>query len=267
MSNLQTVFLHNEYKFLKNPDLLKNITKTVNDLKKLSDDLLKFKNTDTMNAPMIYENFRMFSRLLQKYMDEAAHRGINGQIVEGVLPNPITVDTVPTLVGISYQSIETLAVWFGERDIQKFISFLVYFNFINAGSCKLLQRFITIQTDQVYNSQELQNLWIKSGGKPEHAKIMAAIALAESSGKPSVINKSNNNGTWDIGLWQINTIHQGAFGLPTIPNYKDPTIDSDEFVQLLQNPHANASAASRIQSSQGFKAWVTYNTEAYLKYM
>jgi hypothetical protein len=74
---------------------------------------------------------------------------------------------------------------------------------------------------------------------------MAAIAMAESGGKYNVTN-TNNNGTIDTGLWQINSVHK-------LGNLKDPV--------------GNAKAANIVYTKQGYTAWTVYKTGAYKKFM
>lgn len=77
---------------------------------------------------------------------------------------------------------------------------------------------------------------------------MAAIALAESSGRMDA-QDDDSNGTVDLGLWQINSIH----------GY-DPN-------QLVNNANYNTKAAIAVLNSQGLGAWSTYNSGAYKKYL
>lgn len=54
-----------------------------------------------------------------------------------------------------------------------------------------------------YSFAQLEDLWIKAGGNKQYAPIAASVAMAESSGNPQSTNH-NTNGSWDMGLWQIN---------------------------------------------------------------
>lgn len=88
--------------------------------------------------------------------------------------------------------------------------------------------------------QQLQDVWVSSGGSQAMAPLMAAIALAESGGVPNNTNPTDNGGkqtSW--GLWQVsNGTHQAY------PNWSDPT--------------ANARIAQGKLSTQGLTAWGTY---------
>lgn len=99
------------------------------------------------------------------------------------------------------------------------------------------------------NSNSLAQLWIEAGGNPALANTMAAIALAESSGRVDATNK-NSNGTTDYGLWQINSSHT--------------QFDSQ---RLLSDPLYNAQAAVSVFKSQGLTAWTTYTSGAYRQFL
>jgi hypothetical protein len=97
-----------------------------------------------------------------------------------------------------------------------------------------------------YSQAQLAAMWIQAGGDPAVAQTMAAIAMAESSGRSNATNY-NTNGTTDRGLWQINSVH----------GY----VPSTSF-----DPLANARQAVAVYNSQGLKAWSTYNNGSYLKF-
>lgn len=71
-------------------------------------------------------------------------------------------------------------------------------------------------------------------------KVMAAVAMAESSGRTDVVNSIGC-----VGLWQINQpVH-----VKTHPTWT---------VSWLKNPMNNAAAAKVIYQSQGMAAWEAY---------
>jgi hypothetical protein len=95
---------------------------------------------------------------------------------------------------------------------------------------------------------QLEGLWIQAGGDASKAPVMAAIALAESGGRPTATNLTDNNGTQSsFGLWQIST---GTHNPPN-PNWS--------------NPLTNAQLAVTKYNSQGLGAWGTYTSGAYRK--
>lgn len=75
--------------------------------------------------------------------------------------------------------------------------------------------------------------------------------MAESHGNPQAYN-DNQNGSNDKGLMQINSIHVQS-GLIN---------DNDRY-----NPEINMQAAYAIYRGSGWKAWASYNSGSYLKYM
>jgi hypothetical protein len=78
--------------------------------------------------------------------------------------------------------------------------------------------------------------------------IFIAIALAESSGETTNVGGPNNNGTYDYGLWQINSSH-------------DALLKGGDW----HNPTANFQMACSLYQGAGnkFTPWTTYNTGVY----
>lgn len=82
---------------------------------------------------------------------------------------------------------------------------------------------------------------------PEDPKLMIAVAKAESGLNPRAIHK-NTNGTLDIGIFQINTVHG--------------------YDQLsLTDIDTNIKVAREIYNKQGLKAWTVIATGAYKKFL
>lgn len=101
-----------------------------------------------------------------------------------------------------------------------------------------------------YTFGQLETLWINAGGSTALAPVMAAIALAESSGNPNATNPNDNGGlqtSW--GLWQLS---DGTHNQP---------------VNNILNPEVNAQQAVKKYKSQGLTAWGTYTSGIYRKYM
>lgn len=96
----------------------------------------------------------------------------------------------------------------------------------------------------------IAQLWINAGGSPRMANLMAAIAMAESSGNPGEVNSSSKA----TGLWQIEpaTWAQYSGGLP----FSDAT-----------NPADNAKVAVAVLKGQGLGAWATYTSGAYKQFI
>ena len=84
---------------------------------------------------------------------------------------------------------------------------------------------------------------------PWNSKIMLAIAQAESGCNPRSDNSGlNTDGTYDYGLFQINSVHGHSRS-------------------ILANPAKNTEIAFKIWQSQGYRAWSAYNNGSYLKFM
>jgi hypothetical protein len=57
-----------------------------------------------------------------------------------------------------------------------------------------------------YTFEQLKALWVQAGGNPAASAVAAAVALAESGGRPDAFN-GNGGRSQDRGLWQINSVH------------------------------------------------------------
>jgi hypothetical protein len=106
-----------------------------------------------------------------------------------------------------------------------------------------------------YSLAQLETIWKQAAAGTKYASsawatLMAAIALAESSGNPSAVNATDNGGTQSsYGLWQIST---GTHAAPS-PDWADPTV--------------NARLAIGKLNGQGLGAWGTYTSGAYRQYL
>ena len=105
----------------------------------------------------------------------------------------------------------------------------------------------------------LVSLAQQAGFSPEQARIMAAIAMAESSGNPRAHNPNASTGDNSYGLWQINML--GSMGNSRRRQFG---ISSNE---QLFNPNTNAAAARAIFDQQGFNAWSVYKSGAYRRFL
>ena len=85
------------------------------------------------------------------------------------------------------------------------------------------------------------------------ANIARAIAQAESGMRADVVSRKNRNGTQDRGIMQINSCHADKVG--------------GDLASLL-DPETNIRIAKQIRDSwEGFNAWTTFNSKAYLAYL
>jgi hypothetical protein len=117
-----------------------------------------------------------------------------------------------------------------------------------------------------YTASQLATLWLQAGGSNALARIstgetlplsvvMAAVALAESSGRADAVNPGYGAGgrrtnEYSVGLWQINTlVHR---------NYTR---------EQLKDPLTNAREAVRIYGVQGLRAWGSYTDGRYRQFL
>jgi len=83
---------------------------------------------------------------------------------------------------------------------------------------------------------------------------MAAIVMAESSGRPGVINNNPKSGDNSYGLAQVNTFGPLA--------HRSELAGIKDFNQLL-DPQTNLNVAKKIKDSSGWGAWSTYGTQSF----
>lgn len=74
-------------------------------------------------------------------------------------------------------------------------------------------------TEITLTHDQIATLWVQFGGPKSHADMAAAIAQAESGGRPGASN-TNGNGSVDRGLFQINSIHGPASSYAIDKNIK-----------------------------------------------
>lgn len=97
-----------------------------------------------------------------------------------------------------------------------------------------------------YNVWQLAEL-AYGEGFGDQSVVAAAVAMAESGGNPNAVNQ-DSDGSHDVGLWQINSVH----------GYSDAQ---------MKNPYYNVAAAKAVYDSSGWGAWTTHQSGAYKKYM
>jgi hypothetical protein len=76
---------------------------------------------------------------------------------------------------------------------------------------------------------------------PEEPRIALAIAKCESGLNPKAYNPSNNDGSTDGGLWQINSVHDKTLN----------QLGLDKF-----DPHDATEYARRLYEQNGWRDWV-----------
>lgn len=100
------------------------------------------------------------------------------------------------------------------------------------------------------NFDDLAQLWIRAGGPPQVAGTAAAIALAESSGRPDATNPNDNHGlqtSW--GLWQVSQGNHNPY-----PNWDIPLMNAQ-------------IAVAKYNAAGGFSPWGTYTSGAYKRFL
>ena len=111
---------------------------------------------------------------------------------------------------------------------------------------------------------KINEMLLAVGFTPEQAKIMAAVAMAESAGDPMVdtvksgLDPEKKN-EFSIGLFQLNMID--AFLEERLKLFGIKSTDE------LYNPIVNVIAAKRLYDQQGFGAWSAYNNNSYKKFL
>ena len=112
----------------------------------------------------------------------------------------------------------------------------------------------TLTASQVYT------LLLQGGFAPEQARLMTAIAQAESSRNPGAVGDvALQTGTWgpSVGLFQIRTLKA------------ETGTGSDRDIQrLMNNPAEQVKAAMNISGGgRNFRPWSTYTNGAYRKFL
>lgn len=97
------------------------------------------------------------------------------------------------------------------------------------------------------NEFQIAGYALAAGFPPNEVATATAVALAESGGDPAATNR-NTNGSYDYGLWQINTVHGGLLN------------QGDKF-----NPLDNAKMALTVYKGAGNKwtPWSVYKSGVY----
>ena len=93
-----------------------------------------------------------------------------------------------------------------------------------------------------YSYSQLEGLWINAGGPKSQAPIAAAIAEAESGGRPDAYLAHDTNGLPSGGLWQLN---------PAPSNWADPA------------SNAQGAVAKYRGAGNSFTPWGTFTSGAY----
>lgn len=96
-----------------------------------------------------------------------------------------------------------------------------------------------------YSEAQVEQLLLNAGFIPSVVPKMVCIGLYE-SGLNALAARSKKNGSWDLGLFMINTVHAG--NTPGCPVRAEG----------LYDPQANAKCALGVHSMYGLKGWPSY---------
>lgn len=105
--------------------------------------------------------------------------------------------------------------------------------------------------------QQLQDLWVKAGGSPAVAPLMAAIALAESGGSPLAANENAQTQDDSHGLWQIN--YYGPLAAERTAKFgpKDQITDPLKNAKAAVALYGDGKGLSNWKNDAAYKAYTT----------
>ena len=106
---------------------------------------------------------------------------------------------------------------------------------------------------------QLVGLAQQAGWSAQEAPKIAAIAMAESGGRPGALNDNPGTGDLSYGLTQVNMI--GGLGPERRRQFG---LESNE---QLKDPLTNLRAAKAIRESQGWNAWSVHKSGAYQQFL
>ena len=116
---------------------------------------------------------------------------------------------------------------------------------------------------KVIPQPKIEDMLLAVGFEPEIAKIMAAVAMAESAGNPMIDTVKSGldpqkKKEFSIGLLQLN-----------MKDDKDRLLDvfDIESDEELYDPIINVIAAKRLYDEQGLDAWGAYKNGSYKKFL
>jgi len=140
----------------------------------------------------------------------------------------------------------------------------------SAAAEQLTNRSVLEEIDvtKPFTFNSLERLAQEVGFSPEDARIAAAIALAESSGRAGIdtvqsgLDPDKKN-EFSLGLWQIDMQDSPGYMLGTERRPKFGIQSNEE----LYNPLTNAKAAKMIFDTFGFEPWATYTSGKYKDFL
>lgn len=107
--------------------------------------------------------------------------------------------------------------------------------------------------ENLSTNPQVNALFKKYFPKPEEAKVMRAIMIAETTDRNIVTG--NTDGSYDCGLFAINTVHA-------------PLTDRKmEFCNKMLINENNFKQAKDIQQRYGYTPWVVFKNNTYTQYV
>ena len=101
----------------------------------------------------------------------------------------------------------------------------------------------------VLTQSQLQQILRQAGWPEDLIPLMAAIGMAESSGRTNALNNRPGR-EYSVGLWQINLLAHREYTRPQ-----------------MEDPVQNARAALAIYRREGLRAWGSYTDGRYRQYL
>ena len=101
----------------------------------------------------------------------------------------------------------------------------------------------------VLTQSQLQQVLRQAGWPEDLIPLMAAIGMAESSGRTDALNNRPGR-EYSVGLWQINLLAHREYTQPQ-----------------MEDPIQNARAALAIYRREGLRAWGSYTDGRYRQYL
>ena len=101
----------------------------------------------------------------------------------------------------------------------------------------------------VLTQSQLQQILRQAGWPEDLIPLMAAIGMAESSGRTDALNNRPGR-EYSVGLWQINLLAHREYTRPQ-----------------MEDPVQNARAALAIYRREGLRAWGSYTDGRYRQYL
>ena len=114
----------------------------------------------------------------------------------------------------------------------------------------------------VLTDKQIAKLMRGVGFEPKEIPTGVAIVRAESGGEPGKVSAPNKNGTYDYGLWQINSVHKAR--------WNQMFVESESWEKGgWANPATNTWFAYELFKARGrgWGDWAAYNNGSYKNHL